>query len=286
MKKLLVMTALLAVAVSAQADNRFWVGDYVNGNASATWGTGDSWWDGATGFGVPTAGDTAFIMDVITGIPVSHNPVVDSSFAGIKPDFLFIGWDNGSTGTLDFSFGGHLETGHTRVGNGVGAMGTLNMMDSWTYMKADTFELGYNLVQYVGTPTNHLAASADGYLNIGGNATLHASTFYFGQESAHYGLSGTNGTAAGVGYMTMTGGGDGVGARFIVDGDLTSATGDGRADTWINNGWITATGAGDSIVATTTGTWTEFNVIPEPATLSMVALIGGGMLWIRKRFTI
>ena len=51
---------------------------------------------------------------------------------------------------------------------------------------------------------------------------------------------------------------------------------------------IDAPAAGESIVASydAGNDWTEFNVIPEPATFGLVALLGGGMLWIRKRFTI
>ncbi len=288
MKKYLVMVVLLAATASVQAANMFWVGDYVNGNAAADWGTVDSWWDGGTDFHIPTAGDATFIQDVITGIPVSHQPVVSANFSATKPDFLFIGWNDGTAGTVAFTSGGHLETGLTRLGNGIGATGTLTMNDSWTYMNATTIlEVGYNLVQNAGTPTNHLAASGNGLLEIGGNATFHASALAFGQESAHYGLSGTNGTANGTGQINMYGGGEGVGARLIVDGNLVAAEGgDGRAEAWIANGWLAAPNAGESIVATVDGGWTEFNVIPEPATLGMMTLLGGGMLWIRKRFMI
>ncbi len=56
---------------------------------------------------------------------------------------------------------------------------------------------------------------------------------------------------------------------------------------YIADGWITALNAGDSIVSSyIDDSYTSFTVIPEPATLSLVALLGGGMLWIRKRFMI
>jgi hypothetical protein len=51
---------------------------------------------------------------------------------------------------------------------------------------------------------------------------------------------------------------------------------DGVAETDLANYSITSSGGND----------TTISVIPEPATLGMVALLGGGILWIRKRFMI
>jgi hypothetical protein len=51
---------------------------------------------------------------------------------------------------------------------------------------------------------------------------------------------------------------------------------DGVADTDLANFSITSTGGND----------TTISLIPEPATLSMIAMLGGGILWIRKRFMV
>lgn len=70
-----------------------------------------------------------------------------------------------------------------------------------------------------------------------------------------------------------------------VRGDQTGAS---NLMTYIGNGWIHTTDAGKWIDASYDATWNETVVtaIPEPATLTMVALLGGGLLWARKRFTI
>ena len=69
-------------------------------------------------------------------------------------------------------------------------------------------------------------------------------------------------------------------------GDQTGAGTDLMS--YIGSGWIHTTDSGKWIDATYDDTWNETVVtaIPEPATLTMVALLGGGMLWVRKRLMI
>ena len=70
-------------------------------------------------------------------------------------------------------------------------------------------------------------------------------------------------------------------AFFLINGDQTGLD-------LVGNDWVQAPVAGQEILET----WnaganrTEYTVIPEPATLSLVALLGGGILWYRKRFSI
>jgi len=260
-KKLFVLTALMAVVSAAQADDMYWA-DGLLGDTSTDW-TSSSWYNGTDGVShhVPTNGDAVFIQDFSLGNPIPNQPVVSANVTahGI-PDFLFIGWDSGTAGSLTFTTGGHLETSHTRLGNGIGATGTITMNDGWSYMNANILELGYNLV----VDGTNLVAGGNGVINLGANATLHVyGAFYFGQDSGWFGQTfPIGGTATGSGQVNMFGGGSGAGARFIVNGDLT-ATGDGRATNWINNGWIAAPNSGEEIIATYDGGsgWTEFNVV-------------------------
>ncbi len=80
---------------------------------------------------------------------------------------------------------------------------------------------------------------------------------------------------------------------LINDSGLLKIRGDqtgGGTDlmTYIGNSWIHTTDSGKWIDATYNATWDEtvVSAIPEPATLGLFGLLGGGMLWIRKRFTI
>jgi hypothetical protein len=112
------------------------------------------------------------------------------------------------------------------------------------------------------TAALYLGHGGTGTINLSGDALLDVTTATF--------AAGANG---GSGSMTMDGN-----AMFSVFGDLTGSG--------LENTLITAVGAGDSIEANLVGGNTEYTVIPEPATLSLVGLVGGGLLWIRKRFMI
>jgi len=75
------------------------------------------------------------------------------------------------------------------------------------------------------------------------------------------------------GYIDITGG------ALVIDGDVTA-----DINNWVGLGQIVAGGGAGNVTATFDGSKTT--VIPEPATLGLVALMGGGMLFIRKRFMI
>ena len=104
-----------------------------------------------------------------------------------------------------------------------------------------------------------------GIVNLSGSSVLHAGVLSFG-------------AAGGNGVVNMEGN-----SRFLVNTDVTGSD-------FIGSGLILAinAGAGKSIqeVYVPANNWTEYTVIPEPATLGMVALLGGGLLWIRKWFAI
>jgi hypothetical protein len=134
--------------------------------------------------------------------------------------------------------------------------------------------------------------TVSGFLYVGnshvGTLTMTGGTLDVGNlrfvnsgQAGHIDLHGgtINATAMnfdGTGLSTIDVQGDGV---LITGGDQTAAM-----DFLISEGWITG-GAG---LASTYdgGSNTTTLAIPEPATMGLFVLIGGGMLWIRKRFMI
>ena len=73
------------------------------------------------------------------------------------------------------------------------------------------------------------------------------------------------------GYIDITGG------ALVITGDVTT-----DINNWITGGQIVAGGGAGNVTSSFDGTNTT--VIPEPGTLGLVALMGGGMLFVRKRF--
>ena len=270
MKKLLVLviTAMMAIS-SAQAVGLFWVADYVSGDPAAVWSSPSSWWDGGTGFGVPTAGDTAYVMDIITGIQVPFQVIIQSDVSASVPDFLFVSWFDADTGTVNIVTGGSTAQNHVRLGNGIHAFATLNMNGG--YMVSGILEVGYNL-----TNADIAVAAASAVVNMSGSSIIHAGNLWFGQESGHYGVLPL---CDGEGVIHMEDS-----AWLLVNGDLTAATGDGRADTWVANDYVDANGVpGKSIafIYNAVDARTEFTVIPEPATFGLIAILG--LAFLRKK---
>ncbi len=89
-------------------------------------------------------------------------------------------------------------------------------------------------------------------------------------------------TAGGITFLS-NGYGAGGDIEVLSNDDVAVATSSG----WLFN----APGAGGAATSAANFSFTTFDdmeivAIPEPATLGLFALLGGGMLWIRKRFTI
>ncbi len=140
-----------------------------------------------------------------------------------------------------------------------------------------------SLVVTGGAYISHLGA---GTLNLSGNGYFLAGNLIFGNQSVagtvnmigssilHAGvLTYLNGDVTSTINMTDS-------AWLIINGDQTGLG--------LENNRIVASGAGESIAVAynAVDNRTEYTVIPEPATMGLFALIGGGMLWIRKRFMI
>ncbi len=256
MKKWLVLVALLVGAVSAQATVFYWAGDWFEPAGDGEWTTAANWYDTTIGAALapPGAAEHVIIDENVAGNPVG-NPTL--SAAGGTVNILTLGWGYAGTATLNMTDGASLSVAgagtFTRLGQIAGSTSYINMTG------ASSLE----------TTVLHVGFYGDGTINMNDDAIIRTADLGM---AAQFALGGT-------GVINMADN-----AKFRFDGDKT----DGTAANIIAQGWITAPGAGESIVANydAGNNWTEFTVIPEPATLSMVALMGGGMLWIRKRFTI
>jgi len=142
--------------------------------------------------------------------------------------------------------------------------GTMNI-NGWLYLS----NLGLNSAFNMDGGT----VSADAFVNSAGGSghlQLDGGTMTFGS----WGLDGT-------GAYTVD----------ITEGSIivTDAFDGGGWDYITGEGFVTAYGGAGTVVRdfnAGTGETTLYAVIPEPATLSLVALLGGGMLWFRKRFMI
>lgn len=263
--KWVVLVALL-VGGSAQASIKAWVGN------TPDWSNAANWFDGVTGLpGVPGgADDVYFDTDYSLFGPVpapTALPTINSLVPGVS--LFIISPFNATQVTIvnggSITVGALARIGHGDLAGG-GATGTLNMTGG--SMIASSFQLGYN----ENNGTNSLV-SGHGIVNLSGSAVLHAGSMAFGQEMAAFGFDVN---ADGAGQLNMTDS-----ALFLVNGDIT-----GSAATWVGTGMISATGIGESISYSYNGIddRTEFTVVPEPATFGLFALMGGGMLWVRKRF--
>lgn len=163
------------------------------------------------------------------------------------------------------------------VGSAGQAAGTLILgQDNASVMNITTGgELTVAGIFYVGN-------NATGTMNMNGG-TLTAATMQWANAGSvgHINLHGGTINAAvanldGTGLTTMDVQGTG---KMIVGGDQT-----GGFDFLIGNGWITG-GAGLAS-SYDSGSNTTTLAIPEPATLGMVAAMGGGILFIRRKFMI
>jgi hypothetical protein len=280
MKKLLVVVLVAGIAGAASAAEVYWTAQHLGGDA-ATWEDANNWSaDFSNVYGLPGATDNARItgtswiagyptlstVQTIGGLYMGLETAVDAQVASLDimaaggltttstdgwNDGVQIGWYSDavltSAGTVDTSAG----NGGTSLGLGDAANGfgnaTLNMTGgSWT-----TAALNFNT-----NSVNHVQLDG-GVMDAGTLQWFHVA----GQT------------------MDITGG------SLILDGDQVAYLG------WVNQagmGNLSINGAYDNIaglVSYDAGSDTT-TVIPEPATLGMVVLLGGGILWIRKRLMI
>jgi len=255
MKKLIVLTVLLAmVSGSAQADQRGWVG-YVD----TDFANADNWFTGGASSG-PAGTDDLYIdtdyspfgAPITTSVMPKLSSLSDNAFVIIVAPF--------NDASMTITTGGDLQVAEiARFGGGIlmnDSTGTLNMDGG--NMFSEILEVGFNWEEGIDL------LAGNGVVNMSGDAVLQTADLRFGQEMVDYGLGGT-------GQINMTGD-----AMVIVTGDQT-------AESWVGNGYIAATGAGESIDVFYNGAETEYTVIPEPATLGLMGIAGLSMFLVRRK---
>ena len=295
MKKLLTFAAVAVITMASmtQAANIF------TGGA----GAGDpSWFNGANwDIGEPGAGDEAWL-----DTSVSYGPVVDA--AGATAASMIVGI-YGHDGDLTIDAAGELSVGgNVLVANGVADIGSivnngeLNAGNFYTHAGTATIE-NNGIINATDMLLGHLAGSHSTFSNTGdinvanwmylavagtdSTFNMNGGTLDVGARlemapggSAHLNLHGGTITTVdfglnGDGNYTIDVTGDG---KLIANGDH-----EGGMDWMISVGLITGDVGVDAVYDIGTNK-TTLSVIPEPATLSLFGLLGGGMLWVRKRF--
>ncbi len=302
MKKLLTFAAIAAIAIAStsQAANIFTGGA---GAGDPSWFTAANW-----DIGAPGSGDEAWL-----DTSVGYGPIVDA--AGATAASMIVGIF-GHDGDLTINAVGELAVvGNIIVANDVADTGSIvnngTLGATLTYLHAGSATLENNgTLNTTDLIPGHLATAVTTLSNTGDiNATglfylTVAGDSLFNMNGGTVTVGNFNLVQAGTGHLQLDGGTIIAGALGI-DGnanntiDITEgvliATGDhsGGLDWMAGNGAggmefpvITAYGGAGTVVADyDVGlNQTTLYAIPEPATLGMVALMGGGILWIRKRF--
>ena len=248
MKKLIVLATLLAVTAS-QAQVIRWGASTVGGGTGTTdWTDGNSWYDTGVGtgtaFGVPTVANASHAL-----IGSEDGGVVVTTNVGSDvPNTIGIGWDT-ATGSMTIANGGSLIAGsnvYIGQGGGVVSSGVLTI-ETGGFMVAGTL----HMAEGGAVGNNALVDMTGGLLHMGAIAIDPNGTGRF--DLRNDALLLLNGNVAGLGF---------VGA------------------------YIFAPDAGTSIqeVYNATDDRTEWSVIPEPATFGLLALMGGGLLFVRRNF--
>ncbi len=265
MKKKLQITTVLAVVlgmVSAQAAEITWNGSIDNdaGNA-ANWdggvlpGVGDQMHVTIGGSGPVITSDMQVTragmggMQAYFNVPTATAPTTLTLQSGTftSDEWFLLGVDDNTTNTFNMS-GGTLSVGTDLfIGAHLCGSGTYNM--SGGTATANNFAVGWSLG---GADTGD---AQFGQFNLtGGDITVNVFGIY------------------GNGQVDITDGQLNINAD-VVDG----------VNTMIANGDITAFGGIGTVIVSYDGGQTHVSAIPEPATLGLVALMGGGLLWIRKK---
>ncbi|RKX36644.1 MAG: hypothetical protein DRP64_18325 [Verrucomicrobia bacterium] len=314
MKKLLMLAAVATIAVGVQADELTWAGDILGGDGT-TWSAVDNWFNltaGAPATAIPGAGDHAYMQDDVYGNPITTMPVVSGNVG--TTEGVVVG--KGTSGSLTVNAGGSLSTsGNLLLAEAPGVSGsvvnngTLGASITYTHAGIATFENNGTLnttdlvLGHLGGSDSTFSNTGDinttglFYLTVGGNSL-------FNMNGGTVTVGNFNLVQAGTGHLQLDGGtitagilgidGNANNTIDITEGVLV-AVGDhsGGLDWMAGNGEggmsfpvITAYGGAGTVIADydSGSNLTTLYAIPEPATLSLVALLGGGMLWIRKRF--
>jgi hypothetical protein len=267
-------------------------GFVVNQGGTLTTGSGI-----VSGNGVGTSGAVIIngtantgTWDAIAGWEQSAGTLTVGSTGVLNTRSLLAAHNTGANGTITVD-GQVNATGAVIAGwSGTGATGTINV-NAGAVVNADGFlEVGggWDAVGYAAGIVNMNGGSmtvtgldANTYtqnvttLNwdwVGGEATINL-------NAGELWVDGSIGGFQEHGLIDIE-----EGATLYLLGDATNAM-----NWYVSLGTLTANDGTGTIVIDYNNTqagYTTITAIPEPATLGMLALMGGGMLWIRKRFMI
>jgi len=255
MKKLLIIITLLVVGISQAATYR-WLGGLYGGAAGGDWTAANNWYDGAgLSTVVPGASDTAQLDGLFIGGVPTTMPIIASDVGSLN--MLMFGMNEGGTATLTIQNDGQINAGVImRLGHLDDSTGIVTMTSGYLY--TGNAQIGYQEAGYPST-------GGDGIINMSGSCTQRFGTLAFGQDQA------TSYGGEGVIHISDT-------AVLIVNGDMVAS---GSAVHWTGTGAIDADGVVGKSIAydyKDGDDWTEFTVIPEPATLGLLALLGFAFL--------
>jgi len=271
MRKLLVLSMAVAVCSIAVAGP-----DWTNGSGDGLWTTGANW----TGGLAPATGGA------------DNNPAIHGQAVGptINADVgvVFNVWHGvfgTQPGALVMTTGGKLVSNEYTLGaqNDSYNDAVITMDGGW--LQANKFKIGDSQSGRVDISGGVMTA-----YNAGNQLLVGATGQPWSRGKLN--ITGTGDVRADA--LLMNTGGVQTDSRILInDSGVLKIRGDqtgGGTDlmSYIGSGWIHTTDSGKWIDATYDATWNETVVtaIPEPATLGMVVLLGGGMLWIRKRLMI
>jgi hypothetical protein len=239
------MVALFAVASThVQASQYAWAS--IHGDDTDEWDRVANWWwaDGGQPTEAPGTDDNVLIGAIFSNTQLDW-PVMNTTVAVSN---LFLGGGKGTPGKdgeLTIESGADLTVGGAfRLGSDGGD------------------GLGYTGTLYMtgGSMVSDVFAvgmnGSEGIAYMSGDASITVNTFFTFRE-------------------------EGTGTIYMADSSMLTVAGD---KTGLANDRIIASLGGESISASYDGSSTTFTVIPEPATLGLVAAVGGAVLFIRRRF--
>lgn len=246
-KWMMMVVLFAAVSARVQASQYAWAS--LQATDTDEWHEVKNWWwgDGGNPTEAPGADDNVVIGAIFANTQLNW-PVMNTPETVAN---LFLGGGKGTPGKdgqLTVEGGAVLTVGSTfRLGSDAGGSGyTGTLLMTGGSITSDVFAVGHN--------------GSDGLAYLSGDASITVDTFF-----------------------TFSAGG--TGTIYMEDDSVMKVAGDKAS---LANNRVVANIGGESIFASYDGAseTTTFTVIPEPATLGLVAAFGGAILFIRRRFMI
>ena len=221
-------------------------------------------------------------VESYVAVGYSTDSSMDMTAGDISVNAFVVGL-NGN-GTFDMSGGNLVLNSHVRVGES-GGEGVWNMFGG-TVAATNYISAGWGTT---GAGEENIINMSGGLLEMG---DLEVGRFGDGTVNLSGGVINVNVFGSGAytnGLVFDTNGGDGL-LDITGDGTVNWLGGNftNEVNAFVTSGDITASGAGQfvSAIYDTGSNTTVVTAIPEPATLGMIALLGGVMFWIRRTFMI